>query len=158
MSKFEGVDEVPKVFTPEQVGYLDALIVHHVTYLDSQLANIIDACNLPSKQRKAVRSLMQDALIDYNRDFKEDIELVTAEEEGTEAPEIVTHVDAVCPYCSEHFNSMAILCEDEKQQGVEVKSLLTETCPHCDKEMKVIHQSAELCVQQSFEKIEEGVN
>ena len=166
MLDFKGVDEVPKVFIPKQVEYLNALIVHHAAYLDSQLANIIDACNLPSKQRKAVKSLMRNALVDYNCDFKDDIELVKTDiSEAQEmcfsdSKELITHVKVRCPYCAEFFKSMVIITETVDQEGLTHKPLSTEECPHCGATAKVtgcfIAFSAEVKLEQI--NIEEGVN
>ena len=121
MLEFEGVDEVPKIFTKDQVDHACASARYQMVNLHGQLQNLVTVCALPRRQEKALKRLVNEALHDYLECFRQDIELVTADEDDTEAPEIVTHVDAVCPYCAEHFNSMVILTEDEKQQGIEVK-------------------------------------
>jgi len=160
VSKFEGVDDVPEILTTEQADYVYALAKDIICdSLNAQLRDIVLLLGLPRRQEKALKNLIIAALSDYLHCYRQGIDLVTAEEDDNEAPEIVTHVDAVCPYCVEHFNSMVILTEDEKQDGVTVKCLLTETCPHCDKEMKVVNHSpcVDVNVRQEFIKIEEGV-
>ena len=133
----EDIDELPEIFNPEQIEYIRGLNHSHLVNLSGQLVDIIDACNLPKTQRRAVKALVNNALVDFDYDFKADIELVTADETDTKTPEIITHIDAVCPYCGADFKSMVIITETKKQEGIDSKSLLTDTCPHCDREMNV---------------------
>ena len=92
-------DEVPEIFNSEQIEYIRGLSHSPLVNLSGQLTNIIDACNLPEMQSRAVKALANNALSNYDYDFKSDLILVTADEANTETP-----LTDTCPHCGREMN------------------------------------------------------
>ena len=68
---------------------------------------------------------------------------------------LLTHADAICPYCGAEFRSMVVLTEDDTKDNLAVKNLPTDTCPHCEKEMSIVSCTADLSVNLEIEKLQD---
>ena len=69
--------EPPEMFTEEQAKYLVSLTGHSILCdLKGQLLNIVEGIGLPERQETAVKRMVTNALHDWHRGFKDDIELV----------------------------------------------------------------------------------
>ena len=149
----DGTNEVPEIFTAEQLKYLSALTRHQVLCdLKGELLNIIEGCGMPDRQETAVKRMVTGSLHDWHHRFKEDIELVLIKDESPGEPKELD-IDELAAYIADKTGiDIAVVgsvlemetqyltengfTESRTEDEVELITHVIATCPYCGEDFK----------------------